>query len=271
MAASEARILVEHPRPGVTRLVLNRPEKLNALDVALMAELEASLLRADEDPDCRVVVLTGAGRGFCAGLDIDTGFQAPEQERSGPTVGGMEAQERVSRALTTPRRMRLPVIAAVNGPAAGGGLALALACDLRLAAESASFSAAFVRVGLSGCDCGVSWLLPRAVGSGLAFDLMLTGRRLGAEEALRAGLVADVLAGEELEAASLERAEQIIGNSPFGVEMTKRVMWGSLAIPSLDEAIALEDRTQILCTLTADQPEAVAAFRERRQPRFERR
>ncbi|ABL80327.1 MULTISPECIES: enoyl-CoA hydratase-related protein [unclassified Nocardioides] len=264
-------VLVEDPAPGVRTITLNRPERLNALSYELFQELEEALLASDRDPRVRVVVVTGAGRAFCAGLDLGDGFDAPEQAVAGRTVGGMDAQERIARVLTTPQRMRTPVIAAINGPAAGGGLALALACDVRVASATASCNVAFVKVGLSGCDCGVSYLLPRAVGSSVAFELMLTGRSVDSEEALRIGLVSRITAEEQLIPAALETAALIVNNSPFGVQMTKRVMWQALDAPSLDAAIELENRTQILCTLTEDQPEAVAAFREKRPPRFGRR
>lgn len=264
-------VLTDRPAEGVARVTLNRPDRLNAVSYELFIELERVLLEVDRDPSVRVVVLTGAGRAFCAGLDLGDGFAAPEQAAFGPVVGGIDAQERVARVLTTPRRMTKPVIAAVNGPAAGGGLALALSCDVRIAAEDARFNVAFVKVGLSGCDCGVSYLLPRAVGTSVAHEMMLTGRQAGSVEALRTGLVSQVVPGDELADAALTTAAQIAGNSPFGVQMTKTVMWQSLDAGSLDAAIELENRTQILCTLTSDQPEAVAAFLERRSPEFKRK
>jgi enoyl-CoA hydratase len=269
--AADALVLVDRPAEGVVRVTLNRPDKLNALSFDLFLALEAALEAAGADPACRVVVVTGAGRGFCAGLDLGSGFDTPEQAAAGRTVGGMDAQERVARVLTTPRRLRVPVIAAINGAAAGGGLALALACDVRIAAASARCNVAFVRVGLSGCDCGVSYLLPRAVGTSVAFELMLTGRTVDAEEALRIGLVGRVVPDAELEAAALQTAAQIVANSPFGVQMTKEVMWAALDAGSLADAVALENRTQILCTLTEDQREAVSAFVERRPAAFGRR
>jgi enoyl-CoA hydratase len=264
-------VLVDDPAAGVRTITLNRPDRLNALSHELFLELEEAFLAADRDPGVRVVVVTGAGRAFCAGLDLRDGFDAPEQASAGRAVGGIDAQERVARVLTTPQRMRTPVIAAINGPATGGGLALALACDVRTASDTASFNVAFVKVGLSGGDCGVSYLLPRAVGSSLAFELMLTGRPVDSEEALRIGLVSRVTADGALLETALETAALIAGNSPFGVQMTKRVMWQALDAPSLEAAIELENRTQILCTLTEDQGEAVAAFWEKRPPLFRRR
>lgn len=267
---NEAVVLVDKPAAGVTRVTLNRPGKLNAVSYELFVELERTLLEVDADPETRVVIITGAGRAFCAGLDLSDGFEAPEQDASGRVVGGIDAQERVARVLTTPRRMRKPVIAAINGPAAGGGLALALASDIRLAGESARCNVAFVKVGLSGCDCGVSYLLPRAVGTSAAFELMLTGRQVDSAEAAAIGLVSRVTPDGDLQDAALQTAAMIAANSPFGVQMTKDVMWQSVDI-GLDAAIELENRTQILCTLTEDQPEAVAAFLERRPAEFQRR
>jgi enoyl-CoA hydratase len=270
-SSADQLVLVDRPADGVTRLTLNRPQRLNAVSHELFVALEKSLLAADGDPATRVVIVTGAGRAFCAGLDLVDGFDTPEQQAAGPAVGGFDAQERVARVLTRPRRMRTPVIAAVNGPAAGGGLALALACDVRIGATTARFNVAFVKVGLSGCDCGVSYLLPRAVGTSAAFDMMLTGRAVDAEEALRIGLLSQVASEADLQDAALHTAGLICANSPFGVQMTKDVMWQALDVGSLGAAIELENRTQVLCTLTDDQPEAVAAFLEKRPPVFGRR
>jgi enoyl-CoA hydratase len=183
----------------------------------------------------------------------------------------MEHQHMYAALTLRVRSIPQPVIAAVNGPAAGGGLALALASDTRLCAASARFNAAFVRLGLSGCDVGVSYLLPRIVGPTLAFEMMLTGRLIDADEALRAGLVLRVVPDGEVVPAALEIAHQIQANSPFGVRMTKEVMWSNLDAPSLEAAIELEDRTQILCSFTKDQREAISAFIEKRTATFDDR
>lgn len=163
------------------------------------------------------------------------------------------------------------MIAAVNGPASGGGFALVLGSDIRIAARSARFNAAFVRIGLSACDIGTSWLLPRLVGAARAHELMLTGRLFDADEALRIGLVTDVVEDEQLIDRVLEEAALVARNAPFGVFMTKEVMWSALEIPSQAAAIDLENRTQIMTSFTADQREALAAFVEKRDPRFENR
>ena len=255
---------------GVLLLRLNRPERLNAITPALIAALHRRLDEADADRSCRVVILTGAGRGFCAGADLrggDPDLEPPFPPRPGP-VGTFQIQELYSRTTSKLRALAKPVIAAVNGPATGGGLAFTLACDVRYAAASARFSAAFARVGLSGCDMGTGWLLNRVVGVGRAHELLLTGRIIDAEEALRIGLVLDVVPDEQLLERALVTARQIMANSPFGVYMTKQVMWSTLEIPGLDAALALENRTQVLASTTQDNREALAAFLERREPRW---
>ena len=166
------------------------------------------------------------------------------------------------------RDMHQPVIAAVNGAASGGGLALALASDVRIAAQSARFNVAFIRVGLSGCDIGVSWMLPRLVGASRAFELLLTGRLIDSAEADRIGLVTRVVPDGDVVDSALETAALILGNSPFGVRMTKEVMWSQLEIPSLQAGIDLENRTQVLSSFTGDLTEAMAAFAEKRAPNF---
>jgi len=169
-------ILVSNPAPGVTQLTLNRPERLNAMTHELVEELHQSLDTIAADRSCRVVVLTGAGRGFCAGLDLKGAGAPPGAEGMGTAAGGMRSQQHIARLVPHMRATPQPIIAAVNGPASGGGLALALASDVRIAAQSAKFNVAFVRIGLSGCDIGVSWLLPQLIGAGRSHELLLTGR-----------------------------------------------------------------------------------------------
>lgn len=258
---------IDEPASGVTRLRLNRPERLNALTPPLLADLKGSLARLDGDAACRVVILTGAGRGFCAGVDLTYVDDSAAESKGRPPLL-MPGQ--ASWAAITPqlRAIRQPIVAAVNGPATGAGLALVLGSDIRIAAESAVFAVSFVRVGLSAGDMGTSWLLPRIVGAARAQELMLTGRRFDAQEALRMGLVVEVVPDGELDARALEIAESVTANSPFGVTMTKEVMWAALEIPALETAIAMETRTQALCACTDDHWEAAAAFVERRPPRF---
>ena len=256
------------PRPGVTVVTLNRPERLNAMDHELVHDLHGVLDDLRADRSCRVVVLTGAGRGFCSGLDLSGTFQVPGTEGLGRVQAGMATQQMIASLVPKMRSLRQPVIAAVNGAAAGGGLALALASDVRLAAPSARFNVAFVRIGLSGCDIGVSWLLPRLIGASRAFELLLTGRIIDAAEADRIGLVSRVVEDRPVLDAALEVAGEILANSPTGVWMTKEVMWSQLEVASMQAGIDLENRTQIMTSMTDDMTEAVTAFFEKRPPDF---
>jgi enoyl-CoA hydratase len=261
-------VLVEPVRPGVTKLTLNRPERLNAMNGQLVADLHDALDTVSADRSCRAVVLTGAGRGFCAGLDLQEGATPPGAANLGRVQAGMHVQQSIARLIPHLRSVPQPVIAAVNGPASGGGLALALGSDIRIAAQSARFNVAFIRVGLSGCDIGTSWLLPRLVGASRAFELLLTGRLIDAQEADHIGLVVRVVPDGTVVDAALETAELIAGNSPWGVRMTKEVMWSQLEIGSLQAGIDLENRTQVLSSFTGDMQEAMAAFLEKRPPSF---
>jgi enoyl-CoA hydratase len=261
-------VLIDRPKPGITLLTLNRPERLNAMSHELVADVHKALDEVDADHSCRVVVLTGAGRAFCAGLDLKGAGPAPGTDGVGRAQAGMLSQQHIASLYTHMRCVRKPIIAAVNGPAAGGGFAFALASDIRVAAESAKFNVAFVRIGLSGCDVGVSYLLPRLIGASKAFELMLTGRFVLADEAERIGLVSRVVPDGEVVDAAIEIADQIAANSPFGVWMTKEVMWANLETGSMQAAIDLENRTQILTTFTEDMPEAMRAFLEKREPNF---
>ena len=260
---------------GVRVLTLDRPERLNAMSLTLIDELHDALDAVDADPEVRVLMLTGAGRGFCAGLDLVDLSPAPTSTRQldapGRVQAGMALQQRIASLVPKLRGLRMPVIAAVNGAAAGGGLALALASDVRIAASSARFNVAFVRIGLSGCDIGVSWLLPRWIGASRAFELMLTGRIVESDEAGRIGLVTRVVDDEMLMEAALDTARQICANSPTGMWMTKEVMWSQLEVGSLAAGIDLENRTQIMTSFTEDMGEAVGAFMERRSPSFRNR
>ena len=258
----------ERPADGVVQLTLDRPDRLNAMNYELIDDLHAALDDIAADRTCRVVVLTGAGRGFCAGLDLKGTGSAPGTDGLGRAQAGLKGQQHIARLVPHLRSLPQPVIAAVNGPAAGGGFALALASDVRIAGASARFNVAFVRIGLSGCDIGVSYLLPRLIGASRAFELMLTGRIIDAQEAERIGLVVKVVPDAEVIDAALETAGLISRNSPFGVQMTKEVMWSALEINSLHAAIDLENRTQILTSFTGDMREAMTAFLEKREPHF---
>ena len=261
-------VVRSEPAPGIVQLTLNRPDKLNAMTGELVQSLHEHLDAIAVDPVARVVILTGEGRGFCAGLDLGGYGSAPHTEHLGRTQAGFAVQKHIASLMPKLRSLPQPVIAAVNGPAAGGGFALVLGSDIRLAARSAKFNAAFIRIGLSACDIGTSWVLPRLVGAARAQELMLTGRVFDAEEAYRIGLVVDLLDDDALLDAAMTKAHEVMRNAPFGVALTKEGMWGALEIPAMQNAIDLENRQQIMASATADHREAMMAFLERRPPNY---
>ena len=261
-------VQIEYPRPEVAILRLNRPQSLNALSWELVEDLHGALDALDRNNLCRVVVVTGAGRGFCAGLDLR------EQGHPGAIIAGLPpgpragllAQNRMASLIPHLRRIQQPLIAAINGPAYGGGLALALGCDVRISARSARLCVQFIRVGVSGCDIGTSYLLPRLIGASRAHDLILSARALDAEEAERYGIVTRVVPDGEVVGAALTLADELCDFSPFGLFATKQVMWANLDIPNLEAAIQLENRNQIMAGSSGETVEAARAFFEKRKP-----
>ena len=264
-----ADVDISYPRDAIAQITLNRPDKLNAMTSEMVELLHESLNSVGRDREVRVVILTGAGRGFCAGLDLGGYGEAPGYEWKGSVERGFAIQKHIASLIPRLRSLPQPVIAAVNGPAAGGGFALVLGSDIRIAATTARFNAAFIRIGLSACDIGTSWLLPRLIGAARAQELMLTGRLFDAEEALRIGLLVDVVPNEVLLDAALAKAEEIRLNTPLGVALTKEGMWSALEIPGLQAAIDLENRQQIMASFSDDAREMRRAKSEGRPPRFE--
>lgn len=241
-------------------LTLNRPEALNAMSRTMMLELQHYFGELYTDHSVRVVILRGAGRGFCAGLDL----KEDRSDEGRGAVTGLRVQRRVSEIVMRMRRAPQPVISLIHGPASGGGFALALASDIRLAGPKARMNAAFIRIGLTACDVGVSYFLPRLVGSALASELLLTGRFIDAERARAVGLVSDVVEEGALADAGRAIAGEILANSPIGVRLTKECLNMSVDATSLESVIAMEDRQQILVSTTDDMKEGVAAFLEKR-------
>jgi enoyl-CoA hydratase/carnithine racemase len=256
-------MLLDEPSPGVLVTTLNRPDRLNAQTVQMFAELE-QLAHDLSDSDVRALIITGAGRAFCAGYDL---ADAEELADLSP-LEMLGRQERAARALAAVRGVPMPVIAAVNGPAAGGGFALALAADIRIGAPEARFNAAFVRIGLTAGDLGTSWLLPRLIGPARAAELAYTGGFVDAEEAERVGLLNRVVPADRLLDEVLALAAQIAANSPGGVQLSKRALQANMEAASFAAALELENRGQALLTRGEDMPEALRAFKERREPRF---
>jgi enoyl-CoA hydratase len=258
----------ERPSEKVALLRLNRPDDLNAMTAELCGALHAELDRLAADRSCRAIVLTGNGRGFCAGLDLRGYGSAPGNDGTDDARDRLGNQEHMSRLILKLRETPQPVIAAVNGPAAGFGLALTLGCDIRYAAETAVFRAAFINIGVSNCDMVTSWLLPRLIGASRSHELMLTGRRVDAAEAERIGLVAAVVGDDALLDHALEAAGQIAAWAPWAVRLTKQGMWTALEIPSARAAAEYEDRQQIMATHGVALPEAISAFLEKRPAEF---
>jgi len=255
---------VEH-RGGAHWVTLNRPESLNAMSRTMMLELQHYFGELYTRPEIRAVVLRGAGKAFCAGLDLK---ERREPGEGGP-VNGLRVQRRVSEIVMRMRRAPQPIISLIHGAASGGGFALALASDIRLAGPRARMNAAFIRIGLTACDVGVSYFLPRLVGSALASELLLTGAFIDAERALKVGLVSDVVPEAELEARGQAMVDAILANSPLGVRLTKEALNMNIDAQSVEAAIALEDRQQILCAQTDDMREGIGAFLEKRDPAYQ--
>ena len=259
-------VLVDQPEPHVTVVTLNRPDRLNAMSIELVLELADVFEAIRADNSCRVVVLTGAGRAFCSGLDLkDHGVV--------PGIDGLQIGQIAQRAMhvysrLTPlmRSLHQPIVAAVNGDAYGGGMCLTLGAELRFAAEGARFNATGVVNGLTSTEMGASWLLPRLVGAAHSNDLLLTGRVIDADEALRMGLVSRVVPVDDLLGVALETAGRMARYSAYGLAMTKSTIWANLEISSLAASQELEDRNQLMLGFTSNLPEAMRAFAEGREP-----
>lgn len=261
-------VALERPRPHVAVVRLDHPDHLNSMSFDLVGDLYATLEEVGDDNDTWVVVLTGTGRSFCSGLELEDFGDIPNSDGLGRARLGMKAIAYMSGVVPALRALPQPVIAAVNGPAYGGGMCMTLGADIRLADESAVFCAAGVVNGLTAAELGVTYLLPRLIGASRSAEVLLTGRKLDAAEAERIGLVSRVLpAGGALEAA-LDMADDLCRLSPFGIMMTKEVLWANLEAGSLTGAIDLENRTQLLAGRTGNLDEARAAFREGRPPVF---
>lgn len=270
--AAPSGLLLDHRDNGaIAVLTINRPRRGNALDSQTLAELHRVLDGINGDPALRAVVVTGAGSVFCAGADIKaqpqdftdhdaTPFASLHGRASSAVALTMSAQELMASAFEKIHRLRQPVIVAVNGAAVGGGFALALACDIRYATPNASFGAVFIRHGVSACDMGTSYHLPRLIGAARAAELMLTGRVFGADEAARIGLVFGIVDDGTLVERAVDKAREIACHSPLAVWMTKETMWQTVDAPSLRHALDIENRTQVLCTSTGDLANSFASF-----------
>jgi enoyl-CoA hydratase len=260
-------LLLSEPAPQVRLLTLNRPAQLNALTRELVAELNATLDRLAADRDCRAVVITGSGRGFCSGQDMQAAGARSAKGASG-VIEKLEWQDQYAGIGLRLRTMPKLVVAAVNGASVGAGMAMALSADVRFMTPAARFMAGAVRIGLSAGEGGMSYLLPRLVGAGRAFDILVTGRAVEAAEAERIGLALQVVAQDELVETAVAYAVKVLANSPYAVAQTKRLIAENLDAASYEAALELENRTQILGTMAEDYAEALRAFTEKRPPVF---
>jgi enoyl-CoA hydratase len=258
---------IERPRAGVTLVTLNRPERMNAMAFDVMVPLRDALREISLDNECRVVVLTGAGHGFCSGADLVGTGMVPNIDGLKRTSIARRALKVLDDVILAVRDMHQPVIAAVNGAAIGGGFCLASACDLRLASDTAYFRAAGINNGLSSAELGISYLLPRQIGFSRAFDILLTGRDVDAAEAERIGFVSKVVPGEELLDRCYDIADGLMKFSHVGVEITKQLLWASLDASSLTSQMNHEGHAQLYVRLTTHNfEEKIAAWKEGRTP-----
>jgi len=265
-------LLIEH-HDGVDWVTLNRPDALNALDPSLIDALNTYFESLQRNRSTRVVVLKGAGASFCAGLDLKHAMKrrAGQQEPPGVTES-LDSQRRIADIVMLMRRCPQPIIALIQGAAAGGGFALALAADIRIATKSARMNCAFIKLGLGGCDIGTSYFLPRLVGVSVASELILTGRFIGAERALAVGLVSELVDdAAALDAAAEPYVDAMLTASPVGLRLSKECLNMAVDAGSIEAVIAMEDRNQVLCSRSEDFGEGIRAFLEKRKPVYIRR
>jgi enoyl-CoA hydratase len=254
---------LKHDGP-VTWCTLNRPDALNSLSRQLVEDLHGFYDELARDTATRVVVLRGAGRAFCAGLDLKE--SASSGGERGDIGAQLRGQHRIAELAIKMRRLPQVFVALVHGPACGGGFMLALASDVRIAGESTRMNAAFIKLGLSGCDVGVSYLLPRLTNASVAAELILTGRFVNAERARELGLVSQVVPDDQLESAGRLLIEDLLATSPLGLRLSKEALNASLDMNSIETVVSMEDRNQILCAQSADFREGIRAFLEKRKP-----
>lgn len=255
--------LETHQEGGLLRVKLNRPDMFNALNDLLVDELNELFRSLYWRSDVRVVLLSGAGKNFCAGLDM--------KERKGgleTTAAALVAQRKISEIVMAMRRCPQPIVSVVQGAASGGGFALALASDIRILATDARMNAAFIRVGLGGCDIGSSYFLPRMVGASVASEYLLTGRFITAERAYGLGLANAVVPADRLEDEAKAMVADMLHATPLGLRLTKEALNHAIDANGLEAVIALEDRNQVLCSQSDDFAEGIAAFFEKRAPRY---
>lgn len=262
-------ILIDKPKPHITQITLNRPERMNAMAFDVMVPLRQALEEVSFDNDTRVVILTGAGEGFCSGADLQDPGYLPIFDGLGMPGISRRAMKVLDDVILAIRDMHQPVIAAINGAAIGGGFCLSMAADIRIASETAYFRPAGINNGLTAAELGLSYILPRAIGSSRAFEIMLSGRDVDAQEAERIGLVSRVVAKEELLDECFRLAENMLGFSHLGVELTKQMLWAGMDAGSLQSHMNHEGHAQLFVRMTTKNfEEAIRARKENRKPDY---
>jgi enoyl-CoA hydratase/carnithine racemase len=265
MNISDYKTIEVEQQGALDILWLNRPEHLNSINTPMVAELRHYFDQLAENESTRVVIMGGRGKAFCAGLDIKSASD-PAQPR--PFGSGMGFQGYLADVYVKMRRCPQPIISMIQGAACGGGFAFALAADVRIAADTAKMNAAFIKLGLSACDMGTSYFLPRLVGTSIASELMLTGKFIHAERCLSTNLVSEVVSEQDLLATANDYAQQMLLASPMGLRLTKDGLNVAIDAAGLEAAIAVENRNQVLCSRTKDAKEGMLAFIEKRTPQY---
>jgi len=253
-------------------LTLNRPDRLNAITLESIVELRDFFAEMQNDYETRVIILRGAGRAFCAGLDLKADvFEPADNNTLGMLQFRYKIQQIFSNTVINMRRCPQPIIAVVRGAASGAGFSLTLACDARIAGQSARFNAAFIRVGLTGGDMGSSYFLPRLIGLARATEYLMTGRFIDAATAEKIGLISQMVPDDQADACGIELARDMLRNSPWGLRMTKELLGANLNAPGIESALHMENRSQVLCMSTEDFTEGTTAFLEKRNPSYKGR
>lgn len=266
MSGQEAPLLIEK-HGDVEWVTLNRPGRLNALDDRLTRELREYFEALYRRRDCRIVVLRGAGRAFCAGLDL-TSEQATKFV-DGALADAMDVQRDIRDVMLAMKRCPQPILALMHGAAAGGGFVLGMAADIRIATPDCRMNAAFIKVGLGGCDVGASYLLPRLIGASPAASILFTGRDLSADRAYQLGLLSDIAQHDALEDIAQSYVDAMAQTAPEALRMTKQCFNFSIDAPSFESVLAMEDRNQVLLGNEPAFREGMNAFLEKRPPRFD--
>jgi len=265
---------------GIGILTLNRPDRLNAISFQMVEDLHAIYDHLMINLDCRVIILKGAGKGFCAGLDLKEAPALAQRKKpdelkkfnfldvSEPIKSKMYFQWRISQIIVKMRKISQPIIAIIQGAATGGGFTFTMASDIRIASEGAKFNNAFIKIGVSGADLGSSYFLPRLIGLSRAAEILYTGRMFDAEEADRIGFVLKIVKEEELMNSAMDLAKNLLAKSPLGLRMTKEAINLTLDAPSLETMIQLENRTQVVCSSSKDAVTGATSFFTKKDPEY---